>query len=107
MLGYQHVGEFYGRESVKLSVTNGHGEVPSKVNCDCFKVELMYLIDRLWIYCVGCQKSMRYDSFSRGVLSLPRAYLLFNAYREFKSGTSGCFFTSVMHILFITKGTNV
>ena len=24
--------------------------------------------------------------------SLPRAYLLFNAYREFKSGTSGCFF---------------
>ena len=48
-----HVGEFYGRESVKLSVTNGHGEVPSKVNCDCFKVELMYLIDRLWIYCVG------------------------------------------------------
>ena len=44
------------RESV-LSVINGHGEVPSKMNCDYFiKMEFMYFIYRMWIYCVAVFK---------------------------------------------------
>ena len=56
-----HVGEFYGPNAslyvesrFKLGVMNGHGEVPPKMNCDCFiEIELMYFFNRLWTYCVA------------------------------------------------------
>ena len=50
-----YIGEFHGTKTspyVESLFMNGHGELPSKMNCDCFiKIELMYFIDRLWIYC--------------------------------------------------------
>ena len=81
----------------KLSVINGHGEVQSKMNYDCFiKIELMYFdfIDNLWIYCVVSRVGQNASSLSDIIHSLTECsrppptpapvHLLFNLVGNFK-----------------------
>ena len=96
---------YYVESLFKLSVINGHGEVQSKMNCDCFiKIELMYFdfIDNLWIYCVASRVGQNASSPSDMIHSLTEcsrppptpapAHLLFNSVGNFKVALQDIFY---------------